>query len=149
VVVERASDRPVVRRPPGGPVGGILERFRRSSGVPAGVGDEAVAELAPVFAALDELEREAALPRERSRQMAARRLHEAREEAHAILADARNRADMERGEALKGGLRAADVAAGEVIAQAEHEARRIELAGAGRLPALALRVATRALEAAP
>ncbi len=138
-----------MRRPPGGPVGGILERFRRSSGVPAGVGDEALAELAPVFAALDEIEREAALPRERSQQMAARRLHEAREEAHAILADARNRADMERGEALKAGLRAADAAAAEVIAQAEQEAGRIELVGADRLPALAVRVATRALEAAP
>jgi vacuolar-type H+-ATPase subunit H len=117
--------------------------------VPAVVGDEASAELAPVFAALDELEREASLPRARSLQMAKRRLHDAREEAHAIVADARARADAERGEALKTGLRRADAASAEIVRRAEEEARRIELVGAERRPALVARILDRVLEATP
>jgi vacuolar-type H+-ATPase subunit H len=148
-VVDRASDRPVARPSPIGPGRSFLERFRRSAGVPAVVGDEASAELAPVFAALDELEREASLPRARSLQMAKRRLHDAREEAHAIVADARARADAERGEALKTGLRRADAASAEIVRRAEEEARRIELVGAERRPALVARILDRVLEATP
>ncbi len=146
-VVEGAPDRSVGTSI--GPIGGFLERFRRSSGVPAAVGDEAAIELAPVFAVLDELEREAAALRERSQQMATRRLHEAREEATAILADARSRADSERGDALKAGLRAADVAAAEIVARAEDEARRIDRLGTERLPALVRQVTEHVLEAEP
>ncbi len=106
-------------------------------------------ELAPVFAALDELEREAAALRERSEQMATRRLHEAREDATAILADARSRADSERGDALKAGLRAADVAAAEILARAEDEGRRVDQLGAERLPTLVRQVTEHVLEAEP
>lgn len=146
-MVEGARDR--AARTSIGPIGGFLERFRGSSGVPATVGDEALAELAPVFAALDELERDASAVRRRSEHMATRRLHEAREEATAILADARGRADSERGDALKAGLRAADVAAAELVANAEREADRIERAGAQRIPAFAREVVERVLEAEP
>ena len=148
-MVDPASDRAVAHRSPVGPLGDVLERFRRGAGVPAAAGDEAAVELAPVFAALDELQREAAAVRDRSTQMAARRLHEAREEATAILADARSKADSERGDALKAGLRSADAAAAEILAAAEHDASRIERTAAARLPSLVARVTGQVLGADP
>jgi vacuolar-type H+-ATPase subunit H len=148
-MIEGASDRSVERRASIGPIGGFLERFRRSTGVPAAVGDEASVELAPVFAVLDEIEQEAATIRARSEQVAARLLHEAREDATAIVADARSKADAERGDALKAGLRAADAAAAAIIADAEHDALRIERTGAAKIPAFVGRVQEGVLGAEP
>ena len=130
----------VAGQSPIGPISGFLERFRRTSGMPARVGDEAAVELAPVFAALDTLEREAQALREGSERMAAQRLHEVREEAAALAAEGHARADQERGDALKAGLRAADVATAEILARGEAEARAIRSRGEERLPHLVAEV---------
>lgn len=136
-------------RSPIGPIGGFLERFRRTPGMPARIGDEAAVELAPVFAALDVFEREAHDLRERSSRMAARRLHEANEDAAALAAAAHGRADIERGDALKAGLRAADVTIAEIVARGESEARAILGRGEERLPELVAEVVARVRRAEP
>lgn len=128
-------------------MGGFLERFHGTGGMPAEIGEETALELVPVFAALDAFEREAAAAREHVEQMAARRLHDAEEGAKEILADARSLADSERGDALKAGLRAADVESAQIIHDAEADARRIEELGRERIPALVERVLARVLEA--
>ena len=130
-----------------GPIGGFLERFRGVGGVPAAVGEEPVLELAPVFAALDAFELEAAEARGHAETVAAHRLHKAEEGAKEILAAARGLADSERGDALKAGLRAADVEASQIVARAEADARRIDETGRQRLPALVDEVVARVLEA--
>ena len=145
--MSQASGSTVAGQGPIGPIGGFLERFRRTTGMPARVGDEAAVELAPVFAALDVFEREAAELRERSSRMAARRLHEAREDAAALTAEAHGRADFERGDALKAGLRAADVEIAEILGQGEAEARAIRRRGEERLPQLVAEVVGRVREA--
>ena len=146
-VVEKAATPPVARRAPAGPVGSILERFRGTAGVPAAVGEETTQELVPVFVALDAFELEAAAIREHAAEMAAHRLHEAEEGAREILAAARSQADSERGDALKAGLRAADVEAAQIVARAEADARRIDERGRERLPGLVDEVVARVLEA--
>jgi vacuolar-type H+-ATPase subunit H len=138
----------VAGRGPIGPIGGFLERFRRTAGMPARVGDEAAVELAPVFAALDAFEQEAQELRDRSSRMAAQRLHEAQEEAAALAAEARGRADQERGDALKAGLRAADVEVAEILAAGEAEASAVRRRGEERLPQLVAEVVARVREAA-
>jgi vacuolar-type H+-ATPase subunit H len=125
---------------PVGPLGGFLERFRRTPGMPARAGDDTAVELAPVFAVLDEFEREAQELRDRSERMAAQRLHTAREEAAALAAEARGRADSEHGDALKAARRAADVELAEIIDRAEADARDIRHRGEERLPLLVAEV---------
>ena len=129
-----------------GSMGGFLERFHGTGGVPAAVGEETVLELVPVFAALDAFELEAAEVLSHAEVMTARRLHKAEEGAREILASARGLADSERGDALKAGLRAADVEASQIVAQAEAEARRIDESGRARLPGLVDSVIARVLE---
>ena len=146
-VVEKAATSPVARNAPGGPVGSILERFRGIAGVPAAVGEETTLELVPVFAALDAFELEAAAMREHAEATAAHRLHEAEEGAREILAAARSQADSERGDALKAGLRAADVEAAQILARADADARGIDERGRERLPELVDEVVARVLEA--
>jgi vacuolar-type H+-ATPase subunit H len=146
-VVERTATPSVARHAPAGQVGSILERFHGTGGVPAAVGEETVLELVPVFAALDAFESEAAEMRERAEAMAAHRLHEAEEGAKEILADARSLADSERGDALKAGLRAADVEASQIVAGAEADAARIDERGHARLPGLVDEIVARVLEA--
>ena len=145
-MVEKSTPTPVVRRGPLGSIGGILERFQGTGGVPAAVGEEAVLELVPVFAALDALELETAGMREQAEKTAAHRLHKADEGAKEILAAAKGVADSERGDALKAGLRAADVEASRIIAQAEADARRIDEIGRARLPGLVDEVVARVLD---
>jgi vacuolar-type H+-ATPase subunit H len=145
-VVEREAAGPVARRGPPGSVGSVLERFHGSAGVPAAVGEETAVELVPVFAALDAFEKEAAEARRQTDAMAARRMHEAEEGAKEIVAAAKSLSDSERGDALKAGLRAADVEAAQIVAQAEAEARRIEKRGRERVPALVDEVLARVLE---
>ena len=146
-VAERAPTRPVARHPPPGSVGGILERFHGTAGVPAAVGEETALELVPVFAALDAFERQAAEARRHAEAMAAHRLYEAEEGVKEILAAARSVADSERGDALKAGLRAADVEASQIVARAEADARRIDERGRMRVPALVDVIVARVLEA--
>ena len=128
-------------------MGDFLERFRGTRGVPAAVGEEAASELAPVFEALDAFELEAAAAREQAERVAAHRRFEAEEGAKEILADAKSLADSERGDALKAGLRAADVRASQIVAEAEADALRIGETGRARLPALVDEVVARVLEA--
>jgi flagellar biosynthesis/type III secretory pathway protein FliH len=115
--------------------------------MPVRVGDEAAVELAPVFAVLDAFEREAEDLRDRSERMAAQRLHTAREEAAALEAEARGRADSEHGDALKAGLRAADVELAAIVARAEADAQDIRRRGEERLPQLVADVVARVAEA--
>lgn len=146
-MVERPSARSVARRGPIGSIGGFLERFQRSGGVPAAVGEETALELVPVFAALDAFELEAAELQRHAEQVAAHRLHEAEEGAKEIMAGARGLADSERDDALKAGLRAADVEASQIVARADVEGRRIEEVGRARLTSLVDEVLARVLEA--
>ena len=115
--------------------------------MPAAVGEETVLELVPVFAALDAFELEAAEVRDHAEAMAAHRLYEAEEGAKEVLAAAMSVADSERGDALKAGLRAADVEASQIVARAEADARRIDERGRKRLPGLVDEVMARVLEA--
>ena len=144
--MSQAPGSTVAGQGPIGPIGGFLERFRRTAGMPARVADETAGELAPVFAVLDAFEREAQELRDRSSRMAAQRLHEAEEEAAALAAEARARADQERGDALKAGLRAADVEVAELLETAEMEARAIRRRGEERLPELVAEVVARVRE---
>jgi len=145
-VVERTATASVARHGPVGPIGGFLERFHGTGGVPAAVGEETVLELVPVFAALDAFELEAAEVHEHAEKIAAHLLYKAEEGAREILASARGLADSERGDALKAGLRAADVEASQIVAQADLDARRIEETGRTRLPRLVDGVVARVLE---
>jgi len=145
--VERASGAFTAGRGPIGPIGGFLERFRRTGGVPAAVGDEALTELAPVFAALDAIEREVAELRERSREAGARHAREAEEEVEMVLAEARSRAESEREDAYLAGLRAADADAARIVEAARREADAIVRDGRERLPRLLDLVLERVLEA--
>jgi vacuolar-type H+-ATPase subunit H len=130
-----------------GPVGSILERFHGTAGVPAAVGEETMLELVPVLAALDAFEREASEAREHAEAIAAHQVYKAEEGVREILAAARSAADSERGDALKAGLRAADVQASRIVAQAEADARLIDEKGRARLPELVDEVVARVLEA--
>lgn len=129
-------------------MGGFLERFHGTGGVPAAVGEETALELVPVFAALDAFEREAASTSEHAEQVAAHRLFEAEEGAKEILSYAKSLADSERGDALKAGLRAADAEAAQVVMRAETDASEIDERGRERIPALVEEVVARVLEVA-
>ena len=141
----------VARRGPIGPTGGFgfgfLERFRRTAGVPARAADDAAVELAPVFAVLDAFEHEAQEVRDRSSRMAARRLHDAREDAAALAGEAHDRADSERGDALTAGLRAADVEIAAILAAGEAEAGAIRRRGEDRMSHLVAEIVARVGEA--
>lgn len=146
-MVERASGAIRARHGVVGPIGGFLERFRRLGGVPAAAGGEPAAELAPVFAALDRLEGEAAEILRRADLEAARRAHESEEQAQHILTEARGRADAERDDALKASRRVTDTEVVSILEQAELDALQISKAGEERLPALVAVVLGRVLEA--
>jgi vacuolar-type H+-ATPase subunit H len=146
-MVERASGAIRARHAAVGPTSGFLERFRRTAGVPAAAGGDSAAELAPVFAALDSIEGEAAEIRRRAETTAAQRLQETEEQVQGILADARERADFERDDALKAGGRVADAEVASILEQAERGARQVREAGERRLPALVADVLRRVLEA--
>jgi hypothetical protein len=144
-----AVARPLVAGPVRiGPLRSLLERFRRSAGVPAAVGGELAAELAPVFAALDEIELEAARVRTRAEAAAAARLQEADEEAAGILAEARRVAALEREGELRSLLGTVDAETEAIVRTAEAEADTVRRAGAERLPGLVTEVLARVREAA-
>jgi vacuolar-type H+-ATPase subunit H len=130
-------------------MGSFLERFRRSAGVPASVGGDISAELASVFLALDEIEREVGALREHSEAAAAERLYEAEAEAQRIVAEGRARADSERDEALRAGVQAADAEAVAILRRAGADAEGIRRAGEQRLPRFVDEVLARVFEVAP
>jgi hypothetical protein len=139
-----AIARPVVAGPVRiGPLRSLLERFRRSAGVPAAVGVELSAELAPVFAALDEIERDGAELRERAEAAAAARLQETEEEAGRILAEARRLAALRRDEELRAVLQQADADAEAIARRAQAKAEVVRRRGDERLPGLVAEVVAR------
>lgn len=146
-VVEGASGAFTAGRGPIGPIGGFLERFRRTGGVPAAVGDEVLTELAPVFAALDEIERQVAELRERARETGARHAREAEEEVEMLIAEARSRAESEREDAYLTGVREADVEATRIVEAAQRDADAIIGDGRERMQRLVDAALARVLEA--
>jgi hypothetical protein len=143
-----AAARPVVVGPVQiGPLRSLLERFRRSAGMPAAVGADLGSELAPVFAALDDIEREVARLRARSEAAAAARLQEADEAAERILAEARQLAAKEREVELETVLQRTDAEAEAIVAQAAAAAEVTRKRGDERLPALVTEVLARVLQA--
>ena len=83
------------------PLSALLDRFRRGVAVPAAVGDDLAAELAPVFASLERFELEAQEVQRASVERADERLAEARERAVQIAAGWREAAEAERAQAAE------------------------------------------------
>ncbi len=130
-----------------GPLRSLLERFRRSAGVPAAVGEELSVELVPVFAALDEISVEVSELRARSEASAAARLQEAEKQAGIIIAEARRLAAAERDDELRSTLRRADSDVARMGDQARVEAEAARRMGDERLPKLVAEVLARVFEA--
>jgi vacuolar-type H+-ATPase subunit H len=118
------------------PVSTILDRFRRGAGVPSVAGDDLATELAPVFAALNELEAEGERLRQAAREEADRRLAAAAEEATQVLALHRDQAEIERARAAAERRQVTTDEAGSALEAAEAEAREIRRAGSERIPEL-------------
>ena len=111
------------------PVSTILDRFRRAAAVPAGVGDDLARELAPVFAALDEIESECDRVRADAVATAERRVA-------ADSAWSRQAAETARVEAEAERRRALEEEAPRLRREAEAEARRVRAQGETRLAEL-------------
>lgn len=126
----------------------ILDRFRRSGGVPATVGGDLSAELAPVFRALELVEAEADEIRATAQQRTAAIAADTQAETERILADARAQADAERAEAIKTGRRAAEAEMRGIEARARDEAVEIERVGRTRIAPLVAEI-LRCIEASP
>jgi hypothetical protein len=129
------------------PLRTLLERFRRSAGVPAGVGEELSAELAPVFAVLDQIESEVELMRARSEASASARLQETDEEVETVLAEGQRVAAEARNAELRSALRRTESEADVIARQAEAEAEDTRRLGDERAPALVEAVLDRVREA--
>ncbi|MGZ4334753.1 MAG: hypothetical protein ACXVRJ_10850 [Gaiellaceae bacterium] len=114
----------------------LLERFRRTAGVPAVPVEPFEAELASVFAALEELEADATRVRDRGRAEAAERLSAAGAERERITSAWRPSAEAERVRVAAARRAAANEEAHEIVAQAEIEASRVRERGGERIPAL-------------
>lgn len=124
-----------------------LERFRRPAGVPAAATDELETELIPVFAALEDVEAEAARLRAEAEQEADRRLTAASAEAARRLADWRRRADAERVRARDERRHALETEAHAVELEARDEAERLLRDGRTRIPGLVAAVVAAVREA--
>lgn len=122
------------------PVRSILDRFRRGAAVPADPGSVLAAELAPLFAALDDLEEKAERLRADAGVRAARRVAAARDEAEGRAARDRELAEAERDDVARERRHAGAREARELQAAAEAEARRIAEAARRRMPALVAEV---------
>ncbi len=117
-------------------VGAWLDRFRRQAGVPARPEEDLGPELISVFAALDDVEKQAAELRAETERLVADRIEQARREAERVLVDWRHRAAAER-------LRAESERRSELSAEAraieaggEAEAARVRAAGERRMASL-------------
>jgi vacuolar-type H+-ATPase subunit H len=118
------------------PVATILDRYRRGAAVPAVPAIDLASELAPVFAALDEIEAEADGLRQAANDRAARLLVAAAEEASAIVADAERRARAERLRAAAERRRTEEVKAQAVAREAEAGAEATRSQAAAGMPGL-------------
>ncbi len=118
------------------PLSTLLDRFRRGVAVPAEVGDELAAELAPVFASLEGLEAEAEAVRRAYAERAEERLAEGRERAAGISASVRERAEEERSKAAEERWSRARAEASALEAAGRAEAERIHEEASERIPVL-------------
>jgi hypothetical protein len=109
--------------------------------VPAAVGDDLVAELAPVFASLEQFEREARELRRISAERAEKRLTEGRERAGEISASWRQAAEAERSRAAEERRRRSREAALAIEEEGRAEAERIRASASARTPALVAEIA--------
>jgi len=114
----------------------MLERFRRTAGVPAVPAEDFEAELAPVFAALEELEADAARLRDHAAAEAAARLTAARAECERITFAGRPLVEAERVRVASARRAAAEAEARNIVARAEVEADRLRKRGYERIPSL-------------
>jgi hypothetical protein len=118
------------------PVSTILDRFRRAAAVPAAVGDDLARELAPVFAALDEIEAECQSIRADAAAAAERRVAAARAEAAVGSARGREETEAVRAEAEGERRRAREDEARRLRDEAEAEAGRVRERSEALLPEL-------------
>ena len=123
-------------------VANILDRFRRGAGVPAVVAEDVAAELAPIFAALDDLDAEAQAVREQALREAEHELAEADARRSEILAMWRERAVRERERVEADCQRASEKEVETMLVAAQEEARALRDRGADRLPAMVDEVLT-------
>ncbi len=133
----------------------FLERLRPSgtpgapsiSGVPADRDVERTAELDPVFARLVDVQAEAERIRTEAVVEAGRRRAAVVEVARSIVAEARRRAEAERGASAAAAQAEAAEQAREIATDAQRQAAAIADAAARRLPALVDIVVTQARDA--
>jgi hypothetical protein len=118
----------------------FLDRFRRSAGVPAQVTDEVAAELAPLYSALDAIDREAAAIRADAEQRASADRESVTDEVDRRLAAGREHAERERIRVVADARRAAEKAADEIVSAGVAEADRIRAQGRARVPVLVVDV---------
>jgi hypothetical protein len=104
------------------PLSSLLDRFRRGVAVPAAAGDDLAAELAPVFAALEAFETEAAAVERASARQAEERLAASLERAARISEGWRARAEAERSHAAAERRRRAHEEASALEARGRAEA---------------------------
>lgn len=109
-------------------------------GTPIDQAEEAAAELAAVFAALEPVHVAAGRVRAEARADAERRRRQGMEEAERILAGARARRDAVRAEAASRQLAALDEARATIDAGAKAEAERVRQVAEQRLPGIVARV---------
>ena len=114
----------------------FLDRFRRTAGVPAAVGDALEAELEPVFASLEEIEVEASRVREEATADATLRLDEAEAESARIAAGGKELAERERAWLTAEVREASEREARRLLAAARAEAERVRIHGQERVPEL-------------
>lgn len=116
------------------PLSALLDRFRRGVAVPAAVGDDLAAELAPVFASLERFELEAREVRQASARQAEDRLAQGRDRAAEISATWREEAEAERARAAHERRRRSHDEALAVVAEGRAEAERIRQTASRRIP---------------
>jgi hypothetical protein len=121
----------------------FLDRFRRASGVPAAAGDDLLAELAPLFLVLDELDAEAAKISAFAERRARAERDEASEDIEVILAEAMEQAEAERADIAKAVQRSAGAEARSIVEAGRAEGERIRAIGRERIPALAASIAAK------
>ena len=117
------------------PLSVLLDRFRRAA-VPAVVGGDVESELAPVFAALEEVQKEAEALRRRAETRAEERLELVRRETALLAAGWRDRADAERERLRADCRRRAPAETQAILAGARAEAERTAVRGRERIPDL-------------
>lgn len=118
----------------------FLDRFRRPAGVPAQVTDELAAELEPLFAGLDALDREAAAIRAEADRRGAEHREAVTRDVDRVLAAGRERAERARTRVVEDAGRAAEVEAAAIRSSATAEADRIRAQGRSRIPSLVAEV---------